>query len=78
MIEINGAIRDQRLVFSLKHTTDLPHQMAHALLTRFEERFIEIIKHCIKRENHTYSTNDFDVALEEDELSYIIDLMNQP
>lgn len=78
MIEINGAIRDNRLVFSLKHTTDLSHQMAHALLTRFEERFIEIIKHCIKLENHTYTTNDFDVVLEEDELSYIIDLMNQP
>lgn len=77
MIEINGAIRDKRLVFSLKHTADLSHQTAHALLTRFEERFVELIKHCIKLENHTYTTNDFDVALEEDELSYIIDLINQ-
>ena len=74
--EINGAVKNNMLSFEWKYTDDISQDIINKMLSRFEARFIELVQHCTNSENYTYTINDFDADLEEEELAYIRDTVS--
>ena len=47
------------------------------IIDRFKIRFIQIVEHCIDKENYNHIISDFDTNLDQDELNYITNLIEK-
>lgn len=75
-LEINGAVNNNILSFWWKYNK-LDTEQVVQIIDRFKIRFIQIVEHCINKENYNYTVSDFEANLDQDELNYITSLIEK-
>lgn len=75
-LEINGVVNNNILSFWWKYNNSYTEQIVQ-IIDRFKIRFVQIVEHCINKENYNYTISDFDTNLDQDELNYITSLIEK-
>jgi acyl-coenzyme A synthetase/AMP-(fatty) acid ligase len=75
-LEINGIVSNNILSFWWKYNNSDTDQIVQ-IIDRFKFRLIQIVEHCINKENYNYTTSDFEADLDQEELNYITSLIEK-